>query len=117
MPTTLSDEGRAGKHGEIPFYYAFPYRFYFAENQIAPEDVLSWCQEYCKGYYKVASYTHRSSVRSAANPTKFDQKVIYIDRIFLSNEEDAMLIRLSFSVKTIKVMRPKIEPLKRNRNT
>jgi hypothetical protein len=117
MPTTLSDEGRLGKHGQIPFYYAFPFRFYFAESQIAPDDVLSWCQEHCNGYYKVASYTHRSSVRSAANPSQYDNKVVYIDRIFLSSENDAIRIKLTFNVKTVKVMRPKIEPLKRNRRS
>jgi hypothetical protein len=103
--TTLKDYGRhSAKHGDIPFYYGFPFRFWFGEHQLAPEDVETWCKENCVGYYKTVSYTHKSSVR--LRDGRFDSKVVFIDKIYLQNEADAMRVKLQFDVKDEVVKRP-----------
>lgn len=114
MPTTLSDHGRTSeKHGDIPFFYAFPIKFFFGNSQLEPDDVLTWCRENCKGYYKVVCYTHASSKRNRQDPTKFDKKVVYVDKIYLSDDRDATYIKLAYSVTKTYLKRPKIERLKR----
>ena len=103
--STLKDYGRESeRHGEIPFYYGFPFRFWFNQHQLAPDDVETWCRENCLGYYKTVSYTHRDSVRSADGT--FDTKVIFVDKIYLANESDAMRLKLSFEVKDTVIKRP-----------
>jgi len=106
MPTTLSDFGRESeKHGNIPFYYAFPVKFYFGNSQLEPDDVLTWCRENCSGYYKVVCYTHKSSKRNKNNPRKFDKKVLYVDKIYLSEMKDATYIKLAYSVTSTVIRR------------
>ena len=103
--TTLKDYGRSSeRHGDIPFYYGFPFRFWFGEHQLAPEDVETWCRENCLGYYKTVSYTHKNSIRLRNG--KFDTKVIFVDKIYLGDETDAMRIKLAFSVKDTVIKRP-----------
>jgi hypothetical protein len=103
--TTLKDYGRhSERHGDIPFYYGFPFRLYFGEHQIAPEDVETWCRENCVGYYKTSSYTHKSSVR-LRNGT-YDTKVVFIDKIYLQEEGDVARIRLMYDVRDEQVKRP-----------
>lgn len=110
MSTTLSDYGRhSDKYGEIGFYYVFPFRFWFGENQIMPNDVQTWCRDNCKGYYRVVAYTHKDSKRVRG---KVVDRVLYADKVYLSDENDAMRIRLQFDVKETVVKRPK---LKQNR--
>ena len=112
MPTTLSDIGRtSATHGDIPYYYAFPIKFFFGDNQLQPDDVLTWCRENCKGYYKVVCYTHMSSQRSMANPSKFDNKVIYVDKIYLSEPRDATYIKLAYKVTKTWIKRPRMPRL------
>lgn len=109
--TTLKDYGRhSEKHGDIPYYYGFPFRFYFAEHQVAPNDVESWCVENCIGYYKTVSYTHKDSVRLKGG-RGFDTHVVYIDKIYLQDERDAMRLKLKWDVRDEQVKRP--EKLKR----
>jgi hypothetical protein len=120
MTTTLGDYGRASeKHGEIAFYYAFPFRFYFGEHQIAPEDVNSWCTENALGYYKVGCYTHKDSIRvksaSGAETREFEKKIVYVDKIYLSDPRDAALIKERFSVKAEKVQRPRLKQIRRRK--
>ncbi len=106
--TTLKDYGRhSEKHGDIPFYYGFPFRFWFNEHQLAPEDVETWCKENCSGYYKTVSYTHKDSVRLRNG--QFDSKVIYIDKIYLADEQDALRVKLQFEVKDTVIKRPRIK--------
>jgi hypothetical protein len=114
MPTTLSDFGRdSEKHGDIPFYYAFPIKFYFGNSQLEPDDVLTWCRENTSGYYKVVCYTHKSSVRNKHDPRKFDKKVLYVDKIYLSDNKDATYIKLAYKVtKTVLRRSDKIKRLK-----
>lgn len=114
MPTTLSDNGRVGKHVNIPFYYAFPVKQYFRSHQIMPDDVLTWCRENCRGFYKVVSYTHEHSKRDRTNPAKLTKKVVYVDRIYLSELKDAVMIRLIFDVVDTKVKRPKLKTWKKS---
>lgn len=110
--TTLKDYGRSSqRHGDIPFYYGFPFRFWFAAHQLAPEDVETWCRENCVGYYKTVSYTHKDSVRLRNG--QFDSKVIYIDKIYLQDEADAKRVALMFDVKDTVVKR--VERLKPRR--
>lgn len=109
MATTISDYGRTSeKYGEISFYYAFPYRFWFGQHQIAPEDVLTWCRENATGYYKVVAYAHESSVRDEVTGAVV-QKVVYVDKIYLEKGEDAMAIKLTFDVNDTKVQRPRLK--------
>lgn len=114
MPTTLSDFGRTStQHGDIPFYYAFPIKFYFGNSQLMPDDVLTWCRQNCSGYYKVVCYTHKSSRRNSTNPRKFDEHVVYVDKIYLSETKDATYIKLAFNVtKTVLSRKDKIKRLK-----
>lgn len=109
MATTLKDFGRhTERFGDIPFYYGFPFRFYFGEHQIQPEDVESWCRENCQGYYKTVTYTHKSSVRNANG--EYENRVIYVDKIYLANDSDALQIKLAFNVKDTMVKdRPRIK--------
>lgn len=103
MATTLKDYGRhSAKHGDIPFYYGFPFRFWFGEHQVAPDDVETWCRENCVGYYKTVSYTHKSSERQGKT---FVNKVIFIDKIYLASEADAIRIKLAFDVRDTVVKR------------
>lgn len=105
--TTLKDYGRnSERHGDIPFYYGFPFRFWFGQHQIAPEDVETWCRENCIGYYKTVGYTHNSSVRIKGRPNEFDTKVIYIDKIYLADEADALRVKMMFDVRDTQVKRP-----------
>jgi hypothetical protein len=116
MTTTLHDYGRhSEKYGDIGFYYAFNFRFWFGEHQIAPDDVLTWCRNNCVGYYKVKCYTHKDSKRVSPRSKDFANKVVYADVVYLADEADAMRIRLKFDVKDTQVKRPKIKPLKRAR--
>lgn len=112
MPTTLGDYGRhSEKFGDISFYYAFAYRFYFGEHQIAPEDVHTWCKENCVGYYKITGYTHESSVRRKRSK-EFDSKVVYADKVYLADEKDALRLKLAYDVKETIVKRPRIKRFK-----
>ena len=105
MTTTLKDFGRhSERHGDIPYYYGFPFRFWFGEHQVQPEDVETWCRENCVGYYKTVSYTHDSSVRLRNG--QYDTRVIFIDKIYLADEVDASRIKLQFDVRDVVVKRP-----------
>lgn len=104
MATTLKDYGRhSDKFGDIPFYYGFQFRFWFGEHQIAPEDVETWCRENCVGYYKTVSYTHNTSIRLRNGV--YDKKVIFIDKIYLADEADAIRIKMKFDVRDTVVKR------------
>lgn len=109
MATTLGDFGRESERfGDIPFYYGFPFRFYFGEHQIQPEDVETWCRENCKGFYKTVTYTHKSSKRNRKG--EYEERFVYVDKIYLADEDDATLIKLSFNVKdTVIKDRPRIK--------
>lgn len=108
MATTLSDYGRnSEKHGEIAYYYAFPIRFYFGQHQIAPDDVHSWARENCQGYYKISCYSHESSKRDIITG-EVTERVVFVDKIYLSDEADALAIKLIFDVRDQKIMRPKL---------
>lgn len=116
MTTTLRDYGRVSeKHGEIGYYYAFPIRFYVAQHMVAPEDVHTWCRENCQGYYKITGYTHESSKRVSPNSPELAERVVYVDKIYLSDESDATMIKLAFDVKETKVLRPRLKRLRRKR--
>ncbi len=105
--TTLADFGRnSPRFEQIPFYYAFPFRFYFGENQLLPEDVLTWCRANASGYYKIACYTHEKSKRDESG--NYVEKYVYVDKIYLQSDDDATLIKMTFDVKETKVMRPKM---------
>lgn len=107
MTTTIKDFGRhSEKFGDIAFYYAFPIKFWFGQSMLVPEDVLSWCRENCTGYYKVVCYTHEDSVRNKAG--KFDEKIMYVDKIYLNSEDDAAIIKLTFDVREQQVKRPRL---------
>lgn len=106
--TTLKDYGRhSEKYGDIGFYYVFNYRFWFGDHQIAPDDVMTWCLNNCKGYYKVTGYTHKSSTRKADG--SYENRVIYADKVYLADEADALRIRLAFKVQDTVIKRPRIE--------
>lgn len=108
--TTLKDHGRSRE--DIPFYYAFPFKFWFRESMIKPEDVQTWCQKNCAGWYKIVSYTHEDSVRKKYSRTnEFEEKIIFIDKIYLSDESDALAIQLAFDVSDKQIVR--MEKLKR----
>lgn len=116
MTTTLQDYGRhSEKHGDIAFYYAFPIRFYFGQHQIAPDDVNTWCTEHAQGYYKITTYTHKDSVRVHARSREFSNKVVYVDKIYLSDERDAIALKLMFDVREEAIKRPKVKPLRRRK--
>lgn len=107
MPSTIQDFGRSSaRYGNIAFYYAFPIKFWFGQSMLMPEDVLTWCRANCKGYYKVTCYTHEDSVRKGR---AFLEKIMYVDKIYLSSEEDAAAIQKVFTVKTSQVKRPKLK--------
>lgn len=107
MPSTLQDFGRQSeRYGNISFFYAFPIKFWFGQSMLVPEDVLTWCRKNCKGYYKVYAYTHEDSVRHGKT---FEEKIMYVDKIYLSSEEDAALIKLTFDVREQKVLRPRLK--------
>jgi hypothetical protein len=109
MPSTLSDFGRGSeRYGDIAFYYAFPVKFWFGQSMLVPEDVLTWCRENCTGFYKVVCYTHEDSVRRSRSK-EFEEKIMYVDKIYLSSEEDAALIKLTFDVRDQQVKRPKLK--------
>lgn len=112
MATTLKDYGRhSEKHGDIPFYYGFPFRFWFGEHQIAPEDVETWCRENCAGYYKTVTYTHKNSIRLRNG--SFDERVVFVDKIYLADEIDAARIKSFFDVRDVQIKRP--DKLKRRK--
>lgn len=116
MASTLSDFGRQSeRYGNISFFYAFPIKFWFGQSMLVPEDVLSWCRENCKGYYKVYAYTHEDSVRRGRSK-EFDEKIMYVDKIYLSDEADAALIKLTFDVREQKVLRPKLKRIVRRKH-
>lgn len=105
MPSTLGDFGRdSERYGNIAFFYAFPIKFWFGQHQVAPDDVLSWCRENCEGYYKITCYTHVTSTRNKDG--SYDEKIIFVDKIYLSNESDAALIKLTFDVRDQQIKRP-----------
>lgn len=107
MSTTIKDFGHnSERFGNIGFYYAFPIKFWFGQSMLHPEDVLSWCRDNCSGYYKVTCYTHEDSVKVGG---VFTEKYVFIDKIYLSSEEDAALIKLMFDVREQQVKRPKLK--------
>lgn len=107
MSTTLKDFGRhSERFGDIPFYYAFPIKFWFEQHMLIPEDVLTWCRENCTGCYKVVQYTHKDSRK---NGKDYLEKIMYVDKIYLESMEDAALIKMFFEVKEQQVKRPRIE--------
>lgn len=115
MTTTIKDFGRhSEKFGDISFYYAFPYKFWVKDNFVVPEDVLTWCREYCDGYYKVVQYTHEDSVR---NGKDFDMKIMYVDKVYFEKEEDAVRFKLTFEVKDQQIRRPKLQPKRKPRKS
>lgn len=117
MSTTLRDYGRhSEKHGDIPYYYGFPIRFYFGQHMIAPEDVETWCRENAVGYYKISSYTHESSKRVSPRSREFAEKIVYVDKIYLSEPADAVAIKLMFDVREERVLRPKLKRLMRRKS-
>ena len=102
--TTLKDYGRGSEQfGNIPYYYVFPYRFFFAGSHVEPEDVRSWCRQNCMGYYRIECYTHKDSVKVNG---KWIEKRIYVDRLFISDQIDAVQIRLKFDVSEVSILRP-----------
>ena len=113
MATTLKDYGRnSEKFGQIPYYYGFHYRFWFGQSQVQPEDVETWCRENCLGYYKTVTYTHKKSVR---NPDgSYKNRVVYVDKIYLADERDALRIKLAYDVRDVKVMRPRMPRKKKD---
>ena len=114
--TTLKDYGRhSEKHGDIAFYGFLPFRFYFGEHQIAPEDVITWCRENCVGYYKTTAYTHKDSVRKSPRSKEFTNKVVYADKVYLADEADAVRLKLSFDVTETIVKRPRVKPVRKAR--
>ena len=109
--TTIQDYGRRSEQfGMIPYFYAFPYKFWFQEHQIAPDDVATWCFENCIGYYKIVCYTHENSVRDPKDPRKWLHQVVYVDKVYLSDDHDAVTMRLTFSILDVKVRRPRAKP-------
>lgn len=117
MSTTIKDLGRHNeRHGDIPFYYAFPIKFWFKSHMLIPDDVLTWCRENCTGFYKVSAYTHEDS-RKKPGTKKFEEKIMYVDKIYLSDEGDAALIKLKFKVLDQKIKRPRLEVVKQPRRT
>lgn len=109
MASTIQDFGRCSEqHGNIPFYYAFPIKFWFGQHMVSPDDVLTWCRNNCQGYYKVICYTHEDSVRTkySRRSNEFDEKIIFVDKIYLSSEDDAAIIKLAFDVREQQVRRP-----------
>ncbi len=116
MATTLKDFGRESERfGQIPYYYGFEFRFYFGEHQIQPEDVETWCRENCLGYYKTVSYTHKNSKRDRKG--NYTERYVYVDKIYLADDKDAMRIKLAFDVKDVKVMRPRMKAKRTKRVT
>jgi hypothetical protein len=112
MTTTLQDYGRhSEKHGDIGFYYAFTIRFWFGQHELAPNDINTWCRENCKGYYKVSAYTHESSTRLPGQ-REFSEKVVYVDKIYLSDHNDALKLKEVFDVRDERVKRPRIKRFK-----
>lgn len=113
--TTLIDKGRNKAEGrDVPYYYAFPFRFWMTGGAVAPDDVASWCRDQCRGYYKITGYTHNTSVRDPRNPTKYLNRIVYVDKVYLSDEVDAVSLRLTFDVLEVKVHRnEKMDRMKR----
>lgn len=107
MSTTIKDFGRhSERFGDISFYYAFPIKFWFQQEMLIPEDVLTWCRDNCTGFYKVVQYTHKDSRKQGKD---YLEKIMYVDKIYLEKAEDAALIKLTFDVKDQQVKRPRIE--------
>ncbi len=107
MSTTIRDFGHSSeRYGDIAFYYAFPVKFWFGQSQIAPHDVQTWCRENCTGFYKIVCYTHEDSVRN--HDGSYEDKQIFVDKIYLSDEGDAAMIKLVFDVRDQKVKRPRV---------
>ncbi|MNK57784.1 hypothetical protein D3C87_768480 [compost metagenome] len=116
MTSTLQDFGRQSeKHGEIPFFYGFPFRFWFGQHQIAPEDVNSWCTLNAVGYYKVYTYVHKDSKRVSPRSKVFESKVVYVDKIYLQDPRDAAAIKEAFDVRSEKVMHPRMKALRKRK--
>jgi hypothetical protein len=54
------------------------------------------------------TYTHKSSVRNTEG--EYEERVVFVDKIYLADEDDAMMIKLSFNVKDTMVKdRPRIK--------
>lgn len=70
-----------------------------------PDDMVTWCRENCEGYYKIVTYTHNTSKRITGSK-KFDSKVVFVDKVYLSRDSDAMMLRLSYSVSDVVIRRP-----------
>lgn len=119
MTTTLKDIGlNKADASKIPHYYVFPFKLFFREHQQRPDDVLTWCREHCgaDSYYKVVCYTHKSSKRKRYSRTnEFDEKVLFVHCIYLSDETDAARIKLKFNVTDQKVKRTERLPMKRKK--
>lgn len=116
MSSTLQDYGRESeKHGEIPFFYGFPFRFWFGQHQIAPEDVNTWCTANAVGYYKVYTYVHKDSKRKHARSKEFENKVVYVDKIYLADPRDAEAIKAAFDVRNERVMHPRMKQLRKRK--
>lgn len=117
MSTTIKDFGRSSERfGDIPPYYAFPIKFWFKAHMLIPDDVLTWCRENCEGFYKIVAYTHEDS-RKKRGSKEFEEKIMYVDKIYLANEADAARIKLTFKVLEQKISRPRMEVVKRPRKT
>ena len=115
MSTAIKDFGRHSEQfGEIPFYYAFPFRFWIGSHEVMPEDVLTWCRENCRDdrYYKVVCYTHKNS-KTIKGTKEFYEKVIYVDKVYLASAEDAEALKAAFDVRSEKVQRPRFSNRKK----
>lgn len=116
MSSTLQDYGRESeKHGEIPFFYGFPFRFWFGQHQVAPEDVNTWCTENAQGYYKVYTYVHKDSKRVTPRSKTFAEKIVYVDKIYLADPRDAEAIKAAFDVRSERVMHPRMKQLRKRK--
>lgn len=117
--TTLKDHGRhSEKHGDIAYYYAFPYRLYFGQHMISPDDVETWCTEHAVGYYKTSTYVHKDSTRVFVNGVEtkeYIEKKIFVDKIYLQDPKDVIAIKLMFDVTDEKVSRPRIKLIRKQK--
>lgn len=107
MSTTIKDFGRhSERFGDISYYYVFTHKFWVNEHQVAPDDILSWCRENCSGYYKVTCYTHEKSIRN--DDGSYAEKIVYVDTVYLQNDEDSLMLALRYSLSDIAIKRPKL---------
>lgn len=115
MSTTIKDFGRSSERfGDIPFYYGFEHRFWIGQHDIMPNDVLSWCRENCKDYYKVTCYTHKDSKR-LGKTREFYEKVIFVDKVYLASAEDAEAMKAVFDIRSERIKRPRVGKHKEKR--